>query len=146
MTKYLVFVGLFLTFFSCKEEKQEPSTSNETKVYNMYKPSEMALLMNQMYEYNLNLKHAILNGETPTEFPLDFLKIHSAEMTKSFERDETFKSFAKLFIETNKQVYNTDSEMPIEERFNNVVNLCISCHQTSCTGPIPRIKKLLIQE
>jgi hypothetical protein len=111
----------------------------------MYQPSEMANLMNEMYAQNLKVKEDILNGIVPEEFPLDFLKIHSAELSEFKSRNDTFQSFSKLFIESEKEIFNTDSPIPLEERYNNTINLCISCHQTECTGPITRIQKLLIK-
>ena len=111
----------------------------------MYESSEMANLMNEMYDYNLKIKKQILNGETPKEFPLDFLKIHNAELSDFKSRNETFKAYSKLFIDAEREVFNLDSKTSIEQRFNNAVGICLSCHQTECTGPIPRIKKLLIK-
>lgn len=111
----------------------------------MYEPSEMATLMNQMYAHNLKIKQAILAGETPTEFPMDFMKIHTAELSDFKDRNEVFESFSNVFLNAEQEIFNEDSEIPIEQRFNNAVNVCISCHKTECTGPIPRIKKLLIK-
>ncbi|WP_250432828.1 hypothetical protein [Hanstruepera flava] len=144
--KYLVLVLSIFIFFSCKQNEETQETAKQEKiVYDMYEPSEMANLMNQMYAHNLKVKNDILAGNVPSEFPLDFLKIHSAEMSEFKERNAVFQSFSELFIEAEKEIYNTESTVPLEERFNKTVNLCISCHQTECTGPIPRIKKLLIK-
>lgn len=140
--------SVIILLVSCNnaEEKAISKASEEQEiVYDMYEPSEMANLMNQMYAYNLDIKKAIVAGEGIEEFPLDFLKIHTAELSDFKKRNETFESFSKLFILTEKELYNPESKLPETERFNNVVNLCISCHQTECTGPIPRIKKLLIK-
>lgn len=137
---------LSVSFFSCKEKEDTPKTDHkEPFVYEMYQPSEMALLMEAMYEHSLKTKQEILDGGQPAAFPLEFLKIHSAEFSKGKGRNETFESFSKLFINAEKQIYEAQSDMDIKERFNNSVNLCITCHQTECTGPIPRIRKLLIQ-
>lgn len=145
--KYSFLIGFcFILTFGCKEnEPVQETTKAEKIVYDMYEPSEMANLMNQMYAHNLKVKNDILSGKIPSEFPLDFLKIHSAELSEFKARNEIFQSFSKLFIEAEKEIYNTESTVPLEDRFNRAVNLCISCHQTECTGPIPRIKKLLIQ-
>ncbi|MGY0393017.1 hypothetical protein ACW5R3_10715 [Bizionia sp. KMM 8389] len=147
--KFSAFTICFLVFFlSCNQaDNKTVSESSKKKeiVYDMYEPSEMANLMNQMYAYNLEIKEAIIAGEDIHEFPLDFLKIHTAELSDFKKRNETFESFSKLFITAEKELYNPHSEMPEADRFNNVVNVCISCHKTECTGPIPRIKKLLIK-
>lgn len=121
------------------------SNTSEPIVYDMYEPSEMANLMNEMYAYNLKVKKAIVNDEDLQGFPIDFLKIHTAELSDFKSRNETFKSFSKLFIDAEKTLYDSTSVRTKTERFNAVVNVCISCHQTECTGPIPRIKKLLIK-
>ncbi|WP_417200263.1 hypothetical protein [Bizionia sp.] len=141
-------LSLLILVASCNnaEEKVIPVKSKKQEVvYDMYEPSEMANLMNQMYAHNLDVKNAIVLGEDIQEFPLDFLKIHTAELSDFKKRNETFESFSKLFIQAEKELYNPESALSETERFNNVVNLCISCHQTECTGPIPRIKKLLIK-
>lgn len=134
-----------LLFFGCNNTKEEVVAGKEEVVYDMYQPSEMANLMNQMFAQNLQIKKDILEGIIPTEFPLDFLKIHTAELSEFKSRNETFQSFSKLFIESEKEIFNTESQVPLEERYNNTINLCISCHQTECTGPITRIQKLLIK-
>jgi len=148
--RYLIFIlVLSVCSLSCKEkpsEIQKEESSKEPMVYEMYQPSEMALLMEHMYAYNMQLKKDIEAGKTPEQFPMDFLKIHSAQMTSASDRNSSFESFSKLFIQAEKAIFDATSEVPLEDRFNNMVNLCISCHQTSCTGPIPRIKKLLIKE
>lgn len=115
------------------------------KVYDMYEPSEMAILMNEFYAINEEIKNDILIGIAPEEFPLDFMKIHRAELSDFKKRNAKFEAFSKLYIEAEKEVFNTESSFPVEERFNNAIGVCISCHQTECTGPIPRIKKLLIK-
>lgn len=142
--KQFVWFLCFCFLLSCNtKEKQEKTTGK--KVYDMYEPSEMAILMNQMYAHNLKIKNEIIAGKIPTEFPQDFLNIHTAELSDFKSRSERFQSFSTLFVNAEKDVFNTESNTPIEDRFNNAVGLCISCHQTECTGPISRIKKLLIK-
>ena len=143
MKHFLLLILLVALFFGCKDSKEE--TKVDTPKYDLYQPSEMALLMEHMYNYNLLLKKDILDGKIPTEFPEKFLEINSAQLTNTFHRDESFERFSKLYISAEREIFNTQSEVPLKDRYNNMVNLCISCHQTSCTGPIPRIKKLLIQ-
>ncbi|RSK40733.1 hypothetical protein [Mangrovimonas spongiae] len=149
MKKSLWLLFVFMACLTaCKDDVKTDVSEEASKdevVYDMYKPSEMAILMNQMYAHNLKIKQDILNGDIPTEFPINFMDIHSAELTKANQRNETFEKFSKIFITAEKDIFNQDSEAPLEARFNTAVNACISCHETSCTGPIPRIKKLLIK-
>ena len=48
------------------------------------------------------------------------------------------------YIDNVRAIYDSTSTIPLKNRYNNAINSCISCHTTECTGPIPRIKKLLI--
>lgn len=146
--KYLVYIFCFAFIFSCNsKEKNENIEENVAgkKVYDMYQPSEMSTLMNEMYAENLKIKNEILAGNTPEVFPTDFLKIHTAQLSDFKKRNAKFEAFSKLYIVAEQDVFNSESAMPVKDRFNNAVGICISCHQTECTGPIPRIKKLLIK-
>jgi len=116
------------------------------KEYDLYQPSEMATYMNVIYDLNETLKKDIQNGKTPAGFPDEILNIHSAEMSGDKDRNTTFESFSHLFVERVQILYDTTSTVPLKDRYNDVINLCLSCHQTQCPGPIPRIQKLLITQ
>ncbi|OMP30370.1 hypothetical protein [Mangrovimonas sp. DI 80] len=136
---------LLAVFCSCGQQPKEAMVETEVPVkYDMYVPSEMANLMNEMYNYKAELKQDILSGTMPTEFPNQFLKIHSAELSDFKDRTEAFEAMSKAFIEAEQRLYDSTSTQSLETRFNATVNLCISCHNMGCTGPIPRIQKLLI--
>lgn len=131
---------------SCKNEEKAAEESTKKKVvYDMYQPSEMAGFMNAMYAYNQQLKTQIVAGETPSTLPLDLLKLHSAQMSNGKGRTETWNSFVNVFIESQKAVVDTLSNTQLKERYNAAITNCLNCHKTECVGPIPKIKKLLIQ-
>ncbi len=144
------YIGLiifsFLVLISCKNEGEVVEEPAENKVeYDMYQPSEMAGFMNAMYAYNLQLKQQIVAGETPVNMPLDLLKLHSAEMSNGKGRTAVWNSFVNVFIESQGAIVDTLSNVQLTERYNAAINNCLSCHKTECVGPIPKIKKLLIQ-
>ncbi|WP_053992163.1 hypothetical protein [Mangrovimonas sp. TPBH4] len=138
---------LFLTvLYSCGEQPKEAVVETEVPIkYDMYVPSEMANLMNEMYNYKAELKQGILSGETPSRFPEQILKIHTAELSDFKDRTEAFEAMSKAFIEAEQRLFDSTSTESLKTRFNATVNLCISCHNMGCTGPIPRIQKLLIK-
>ncbi|MBV7268473.1 hypothetical protein [Winogradskyella luteola] len=145
--KYLLIVTLGLLFsFSCnnKKETTEKSESKKPELI-MHKPSEMAMLMNALYAFNLQTKNQIIAGESPAQIPLDLLKLHSAEMTKGKERTKVWNSFVNVFIESQQAVADTLSSASLKSRYNTAINNCLACHKTECVGPIPKIKKLLIK-
>lgn len=124
-----------------KEECAKPAASGE-KEFEMYQMSEMAALMEDMYQKNLALKSKIEKGEKVGKFDSNFLKIHQAVMTDPSENDAFFKAQAAAFLQSQQRIFEDPKNA--KEHFNNSVNTCISCHQVKCTGPIARIKKLYI--
>ena len=141
-----IIVFSFLVLFSCKNDKKVVKKSIEKKVeYEMYQPSEMAGLMNAMYVYNQQLKRQIVAGETPNTLPFDLMKLHSAEMSNGKDRTPVWNSVVDVFIDSQKAVADTLSNLELKERYNSAINNCLACHKTECVGPIPKIKKLLIK-
>ncbi|WP_196895090.1 hypothetical protein [Aureivirga marina] len=139
----LLIISLF--FISCKEEVKKESISEEAlSEFEMYQPSDMALLMRNMLEKHQVVKEQILKGEVPTVFPKVYLNIHTAELTTPSDKDDEFDSFAKIYIENEKKLYNSTAEN-VKENYNMAVQTCIACHKRKCSGPIPRIRKLLIK-
>lgn len=136
---------LVLVCFSCKDNPDTEVKTDEAKPeLIMYQPSEMANLMKVMYAYNLQLKEQIKRGEQPVTMPLDLIKLHSAEMSNGHSRTATWNSFVNVFIESQQVLADTLSNIDLKERYNTVINNCLACHKTECTGPIPKINKLLI--
>ena len=109
----------------------------------MYEPSEMTILMRQIHEVNKLVKNQIIRKDTLLNFPEEFTGIFSATLTDSTERDDEFVLLAESFIEFQKMAFSTYSDSTIYN-YNQSINNCIECHKTRCTGPIPEIKKLLI--
>lgn len=139
----IFFVFVLFCFLGCNQQPEKETA--QKIVFDLYEPSEMATLMNEMYNYNLAVKDSILNGFVPSHFPMEFLEIHKAELTQGKSRNAVFNSFSEVFLKAQEEFHATNDTTLVKENFNKLVNVCISCHQTECVGPIPRIKKLLIQ-
>lgn len=147
MQKILLLSFTVLLFFSCKNQEVESdlgkeATSSEKK-FDMYEMSEMALLMEQMYKDNENLKARIIKGDTIGAFPNHFMKIHAAVMTDEQENDAFFKAQASVFIKAQELIYEDPENA--KAHFNAGIDACVQCHEVKCGGPIPRIKKLYIK-
>ena len=143
MRKLILLIIGSIFFFSCDAAKKETPKNNDEELV-MYEFSEMALLMEEMYKTNEDLKKKIVNKEAIGEFSDKFLNIHSAVLTKPKDRDASFEIFSKAFVE-NQQAIFTASPDEVKDQFNVMVNTCIACHKTTSSGPIPRIEKLLIK-
>ena len=139
--KKLAILFLLISVFSCKKETPKEIIIVEGK---KIKQSEMAALMNKMYDKNLENKMLVLEGKSPKDFPKEFLNIHTAQLTNPSDRKATFGTFSDFYLKSFQKVYETSKDSLVY-RHNNAINSCITCHETTCVGPIPRIKKLLIK-
>lgn len=137
---------LVLSCNSAPEQEKAVKIIHGNTLYDVYQPSEMSSLMKGMYAYNEQIKKDISNGNTPLEFPEEFLKIHTAELSDTKTRTDNFQLYSGKYIEAQRLVFIEDSSSSLIKRHNDAIGMCISCHTTECTGPIPKIKKLLISE
>jgi len=142
--KHGFWVIILIFFMSCNDKTKKDEKAEV--VYDMYVPSEMTVLMKELYAFNLQLKKQVVNDEALTPLPEQFLNIHTAQLSNFKARTERFKSFSNIFLTAQKEIYNIKSDISLKDRFNNTINTCISCHSLECTGPIPKIKKLLISQ
>jgi len=140
MHRIAYFFTLLFLMLSCDTDKKEVKIE-EAPI--MYEASEMTLLMRGMYEFNKAARLQIINKDSLLPFPEEFLLIHKAVLTDPSERDKEFDTIAEQFIKAQKATFSAKSDSR-SYHFNKSVNLCISCHETRCTGPIPKIRKLLI--
>ncbi|MET2983935.1 hypothetical protein [Aureibaculum conchae] len=140
MYKWLCFLFVVILLTACNNSAKKEKVEEEMQ---MYKPSEMALLMRRMYEFNKRTKTQIINKDSLSSFPEEFINIHKAIMTDPDERDAEFDSLAVEFIKYQKATFSTRSDSTAFY-FNQSVNSCVACHETRCAGPIPKIKKLMI--
>ena len=110
----------------------------------MYVPSEMTVLMREMFEFQEKSKKQIENGELPLDFPEKFRKIHTAKLSDQFEHDASFQGFTKTYF-NDIETLGKSTKADAKTNFNKAINTCIACHETTCHGPIVRIKKLVIK-
>ena len=100
--------------------------------------SEMALLMRQMSDDLDIIKNKILNGEDIIGDQLQFSQIHKMKTT-----DESFLSEGLTQMSIGFDlVVNNFNENPSRDKYNTIVNNCISCHKGMWPGPFSRINKL----
>jgi len=143
MKNYIFIILLLVAFSSCENKKEVTVKTPKKEKLIMYKPSEMTILMREMFEFQEDSKNKIEKGELPLNFPEKFKTIHSAKLSDQFEHDASFKGFTNLYYQNIKSLDNSTKE-DARENFNAAIQTCIACHETTCSGPIPRIKKLLI--
>lgn len=146
MTRYYNFYTLIaatLLFASCE---QPVPKKKESAFQNFYEQSEMAAIMVDMHDFLQEDRKRVLESKPLDEIPEYFDAIKTAEMGGNFNHNPFFNGFAEAFLKNMETLHTSESEDRITH-YNNVVNSCIACHTSgaACTGPIPRINKLLIK-
>ena len=146
MRNNLLVFCLFLLIIGCQSKEEKKQIKIVSKIpsnFQMYKTSEMAELMRTMLSENKKLRESIITGDSSGDCNKEFLEIHTAKFTDSSDFDATYLTFANHFIEMQKGIFNIE-KVDRKDQFNKAVQACIACHKDRCTGPIPRIEKLLI--
>ncbi|MGB0891231.1 MAG: hypothetical protein ACPGUU_02685 [Flavobacteriaceae bacterium] len=147
LNKVLIAISCFFLLMACQEKKATKKVQIVTEVpsnFEMYKTSEMAELMRTMLAKNKELRERIIKGENIGDFNAEFIKVHSAKLTDSTDLDATFPTYANHFILMQKSIFSVEKSKQ-KEQFNNAINACVACHVDRCSGPIPRIKRLIIK-
>ncbi len=107
--------------------------------------SELALLMREMFDENMEIREQIMNGETPKEFSEKFYNLHTANATEPEKINDTYHAMADAYLQTMEGVMEAEGDEAVAA-FNNMVTTCVNCHKAvSCQGPIPKINQLRIK-
>jgi len=135
-----------LLFVSCQNNDKTINKISSVKnaELEMYVPSELASLMKDMYNANQDWKTEILKGNIPTSFPEEYKKIHTAQSTNENAGSDFYNSMSTSYLKTISDLTKAKPEN-VKERYNAMVNVCVSCHLQVCPGPIVKIKKLIIK-
>ena len=147
--KNIIFAFLILSIFSaCANEPKNPTSKDNTVTTNLpLNPngdSELALLMRKMENHWKETKKSLEAGEETIEIP-DFSALLTATPTDESMSIDELHGFATSYLNQVKALKNAKGEEQ-KMAYNNIINGCIMCHENSCSGPIPRIQKLLIKE
>jgi hypothetical protein len=143
LTFILLIAGVLM--FQVMVPEQAISIAAADTVYaNPNGSSELAVLMRKMQQYSNTAKEDIKSGKAPAPYPVEFDKIHTAKISEGMSKSDYYKSFADLYVSSVK---NYASSAPAErvDTYNNMVNSCLACHSQHCPGPIPVIKKMMIE-
>lgn len=145
MKKSLYILLLTPFMFFCSTEHEEESCVKPKKEKSvMYTPSELALLMKDMYKVNTAWKEEIEKGNVPTQYPESHKGILTAKSSNERAGSDFYNAMAKAYLNNVESVIQSDSSN-VKAKFNGMINTCVSCHEQICQGPISRIKNLYIK-
>jgi len=105
--------------------------------------TELALLMRKMDADLKAFRTEMKNGQI-AEITFDHSTINTAEPTKKDLRDNAdFTAYANSYLMGIENLKSASKDS-VASKYNQLVAKCIQCHNTFCTGPITRIKKLKV--
>lgn len=124
---------------SCAADDSKTTAGNYT---NPNGSSELAVLMNDLYQEAETAKQKIALGHTPV-WSVDAEKILTAAATEPEKAaSPEYKAFAISYLESVRMLKNASpAEAP--EHFKVMATACMNCHNAMCPGPTKRIRKLL---
>jgi hypothetical protein len=105
-------------------------------------PKPMALMMRQLAANADSMKQQILRGEKLDSLKYPFIRFYLAEPTDPSVLEPQFYENARLFQEAYHELFRHSSDQVTYH--NLVISKCIGCHENYCSGPLKRIRKLLI--
>ncbi len=121
--------------YSCKGKDEKPLNPNGD--------AELALLMRKMASHTESLRTSLHDNSGINIYPADFENILTATPTDSTLDRPLFTGFAKGYLNNLKTFYDSPDSLQVKN-YNMMVNGCINCHRNFCSGPLKRIKKMLI--
>lgn len=147
--KNFFFLFLLLTLFSACTNDDNNNTPSETITkaanpmtqLNPNGDSELALLMRKMEAHWKEIKKDIESGQKIESIP-DYSNLLTATPTDESMTADGYEGYVHSYLNQVKALGESSSNP--KTAYNNIVNGCVLCHENSCSGPIPRIKKLLI--
>jgi len=121
-----------------KESKQEECKNETIKDPNDPKP--MALMMRTMANNCDSMRLEINAGKKVDSVKYPLMPFWTAEPTDSANLVELFYNNASEFEIAYRTLMSNKEHQ--KENYTAVINSCVNCHNSFCSGPLRRIKKL----
>jgi hypothetical protein len=127
------------------ENASKDSTTAECETETIKDPNNakpMALMMRQMAIQADSIKTLIVRGEKPDSLRYPFIRFYLVEPTDPNVLEPQFFENARLFQEAYRNLMSADNNH--KQYYNLMINACVKCHESYCSGPLKRIRKLPI--
>ena len=137
---------LVCVIVSCAESGTEKNAQEENCINPNNDPNgvkPMALMMRTMANYFDSMRLKINNGEVVDSVNYPLMPFWTAEPTDTSVLETLFFNHAKQFETAYRQLMSTTENQ--KENYTVVINTCIQCHSSYCSGPLKRIRKLTLE-
>jgi len=146
--KKVIIAFLFVSvcvIVSCSEsasKKEITEESCENPIKDPMEPKPMALMMRTMANYCDSMRLKINAGEVVDSTTYPLMPFWGAEPTDSSVLEPLFFNNAKMFAEAYRKLMSDPQHQ--KANYTAVIDNCINCHSSYCSGPLKRIKKLTL--
>lgn len=121
---------------SCENPEGTIMDPNQTK--------PMALMMRTMVKNMQLMRDQLEKGEKLDSLKYPFIRFYMVEPTDPNVLEPQFFENARLFQQAYIDLFKHPEAQT--KYYNLMVDKCINCHQSYCSGPIKRIRKLTITD
>ncbi|MBK7690646.1 MAG: hypothetical protein IPK62_11700 [Bacteroidetes bacterium] len=140
----ILFICIVMGIISCEENtstkklKENDCEKPTIKDPNEVKP--MAQMMRTMANYCDTMRLKINKNEWVDSVAFPLMPFWSAEPTDSSVLETLFFDNAKRFENAYRKLMQDQNHQ--KENYTAVIATCVHCHNSYCSGPLRRIKKL----
>ncbi len=106
-------------------------------------PKPMALMMRILAANADSMRHELLRGEKPDSLRFPFVHFYLVEPTDPAVLEPQFFENARIFKQAYADVFKHTEDQ--KKYYNIMINGCIKCHESYCSGPLKRIRKFPIE-
>lgn len=150
-TAVIFFTAMFaVAWFSCSNNRVNQTGSTNTKndtgncttttIIDPNNPKPMALNMRAMALQAENMKKLLAEGKMVDSVSFPFIKFYLSEPTDPGVLEPLFFENASLYEKAYYRLMRSKENQA--EHYNAMIGACINCHQSYCSGPLKRIRKL----
>ena len=121
--------------------KSDSSCSSET-IMDPNNAKPMALMMRALVKNTSEMREKLKAGETLETAKYPLVRFWLVEPTDPDVLEPQFFENARLFSESYKKLSAAHDNASQIKAYNAVIGMCINCHESYCSGPLKRIRKL----
>lgn len=106
-------------------------------------PKPMALMMRQLAQNADSMKAQLQRGEAIDSLKFPFIRFYLAEPTDPNVLEPLFYENARLFQQAYIALFSHKNEQV--KYYNLMIGKCVNCHESYCSGPLKKIRKLFVK-
>jgi hypothetical protein len=105
-------------------------------------PKPMALMMRAVAVNADSMRAQLMRGEKLESSKYPSIRFHLAEPTDASVLEPRFFENARFYHKAYSEIFSHPDEQ--EKYYNVMIGKCVNCHESYCSGPLRRIRKMYL--